>query len=198
MTPWTRAAAEIETSKRRASSSPACGPAPVTTVPVRMATPVAVASAHTIVLDAPVTTVVRGAVVRLPRPVDEDHGRADEDHRQQQVSLDGDRMEVDEHGDAAEHDLTDDARHEAEREQGQVAPPGHAPQRAEHGRDDGEGHQAGEQPVDLLDRGVVGGDVDEPLVAAPRPVVAPEPRPGESHGRPGDDDDHQRHATPRP
>jgi hypothetical protein len=41
------AARVIDTPKRRASSSPACGPAPVTTVPRTMATAVAPAHTHT-------------------------------------------------------------------------------------------------------------------------------------------------------
>ena len=48
--------------------------------------------------------------------------------------------------------------------------------------------RAREQPVDLLDGGVVGRDVDEPLVVAVRPVVAPEAGSGQADRGTGDDD----------
>ena len=95
--------------------------------------------------------------------------------RQQQVGLDGDRVEVDEHGDPAEHDLADDAGDEPERQPREVAPAGlrTAPSTARIRQRD----EAGEQPVDLLDGGVAADDVDELLVVAARPVVAPSPEP---------------------
>ena len=57
--------------------------------------------------------------------------------------------------------------------------------------DHGERDEPGEQAVDLLDGGVAGRHVDELLVVAARPVVAPEPGAGEAHRGAGHDDDDQ-------
>ena len=119
--PWTRAASAISTPKRRASSSPACGPAPVTTVPVTRAIAVSAATPT-------VCRLISGETGRTATPssgsdgaADEHDSVGDEDQRQQHVSLHRRRVEVDEHGDAAEHDLGEDAGHEAERQHGEVA-----------------------------------------------------------------------------
>ncbi len=96
---------------------------------------------------------------------------SDDDH----VPLDGERVEVDEHGDPAEHDLGENAGDEAERQPGQIPPPGDADQRTEHGGDHGDADETGEQAVELLDRGVARRDIDEPGAAARRPVGTPQP-----------------------
>ena len=62
------------------------------------------------------------AAVGLARPPQQHDGDGDEDLRQQHVALHGQRVEVDEHGDAAEHDLAEDAGDEAERQPREVAP----------------------------------------------------------------------------
>ena len=110
-TPWTRVTVVIARSKRRASSSPACGPAPVTTVPATIANPV-----H----DDHPTQRAAGCAARPRRPARPSsgcrHGRRSttafghEDHRQQEVALHGQRVQVDQHGDPAEHDLADARR----------------------------------------------------------------------------------------
>ena len=56
--------------------------------------------------------------------MDEHDCVGDEHERQDHVPLDRDRVEVDEHGDAAQHDLGDNPGHQAERQHGQVAPAG--------------------------------------------------------------------------
>ena len=89
--------------------------------------------------------------VRLARPPQQHDGARHDRLRQQHVAGDRERVEVDEHGDAAEDDLADDAGDEAQRQPDQVAPPRPAPQRPEDGEDHGERHGPGEQPVDLLD-----------------------------------------------
>ena len=132
-----------------------------------------------------------GAVGFLGRPPEHEAVRA-QHHRQEEVPLHGGRMEVDEDGDAAEHDLADDAGHEPERQPREVPPARLAHQRPEHGEDHGDGDDAGEQPVQLLDRGVRARHVDEPGLAAVRPVGAAESRAGQSHQRAGHHDDHQR------
>ncbi len=70
------------------------------------------------------------------------------------MSLDRNRVEVDEHRDAAQHDLGQDAGNQAERQQGQIAPAGNPDERAEGGGDDGNTDEAGEQAIELLDRGM--------------------------------------------
>ena len=177
--------------KRWTSSSPACGPAPVTTVPATMATAVAIVTAHVRRARRPRDDGPAHGVVGLTGPAQQHDGRRDEHHRQQHVALHGDRVEVDEDGDPAEHDLAEHAGDEPEREQRQVAAARLAPQRTEHGGDHGHRDGAGEQPVDLLDGGVVRRHVDELLVVAVRPVVAAEPGAGQPDGGAGDDDGDQ-------
>ena len=118
------------------------------------------------------------AVVGFTGAVDEHDGVGDEDQRQKHVTLHGGRVQVDEHGDPAEHDLGERLR----RRDRATATSGHAAgadtdQRAEHGGDHGDADQSGEQAVDLLDRGVTGRHVDELRATARRPVGAAEPEP---------------------
>ena len=117
----------------------------------------------------------RLAFVGLGGMVDEHHGVGDEHQRDDHVPLDGERVEVDEHGDPAEHDLGENAGDEAERQPGQIPPPGDADQRTEHGGDHGDADETGEQAVELLDRGVARRDIDELGAAARRPVGTPQP-----------------------
>ena len=67
------------------------------------------------------TTGRRGAV-GLAGPVVEHDGVGDEDHRQDEVALHQHRVEVEQHDEAAEHDLGEHAADEPERQPGQVAP----------------------------------------------------------------------------
>ena len=113
----------------------------MTTVPATMATPVAIVTAHVrrrvgVGDDGPAH-----GVVGFAGPAQQHDGGGDEHHRQQHVALHGERVEVDEHGDPAEHDLAEHAGDEPERQQRQVAAARLAPQRAEHGGDHGDRHE---------------------------------------------------------
>ena len=74
------------------------------------------ASAHTRRRRGLVTTGPAPAAVGLAGPPHEHDCRGDEDHRQQHVALHGKGVEVDEHGDPAEHDLAQHAGDEPERQ----------------------------------------------------------------------------------
>ena len=75
-------------------------------------------------------------VVGLRRSVDEHDGVRDEDERHEHVALDGERVQVDQDRDPAEHDLAEHPADESERQVEQVLPARHPPDRAEHGGDD--------------------------------------------------------------
>ena len=115
---------------------------PVTSVPVNTASHVPAASAK-----AAARVAGRDGDVPLDIPsgspaAAHQHGRVgDEHHRQQHMTLDGDRVQVDQHRDPAEHDLAEHAGDEPDRQPRQVAPAGLANERAEHGGDHGDTDQ---------------------------------------------------------
>jgi hypothetical protein len=135
------------------------------------------------------------SVVGLAGADHEDHGEGDEDHREQEVLLVGERVEVGEHDDAADDALHRDTESDQDGEPLEVASWRAPTERAERGGDDRDHHDSGEQSVDLLDRSVRGGDVDELRVVAVRPVRAPEAGAAQPDGRAGDDD--QAHGSQR-
>ena len=118
----------------------------------------------------------------------EDDGVGEDQDRQDEVGLDGDGVQVGQDGDAAEHDLADDAADEAERQPRQVPPPGLADEGAEHGQDDRDRDDAREEAVHLLDRAVGARDVDEAAPVALGPVRAAQTGAGQAHERAGHDD----------
>ena len=190
--PCTRVTVVIARSKRRACSSPACGPVPVTTVPATSASPVQTHDpAH------------RADGCAAPRRRSAGHRRARRrgprarprrptstiDSRKWLCTATGWRWTSTVIPPRTIWPIT--PADQSERQPRQVASARPADERAEHGEDHDDRDEAGEQPVDLLDRRVRGADVDELVVVAARPVVAPEPGAGEPHGGAGDDDDAQ-------
>jgi hypothetical protein len=97
-------------------------------------------------------------------------------------------MQVGQHDDASENDLADNARHETPGQSYEIGPSRNTAYGPENGDDHPDGHQSGEETIHLLDGTVSRRNVDEPLLVAPRPVLATETRTGESHGGPGDHD----------
>ena len=122
---------------------------------------------------------------RLPR---DHHGERDDDEREQEVGHHRERVQVEDHGEAAERDLGDRAEEGGERRpphppRQPVDPAGGEP-RDERGEDPHDRDDA----VPELDHGV---EVlrGERGVPAPRPVVAAEARSGQSHERARRDDE---------
>ena len=170
--------------------SPECGPAPVTTVPVDQHDRAREHEQAAHPLHAGRHRHDRVGR-RLGRVVVEEDGVGEQHHRDEEVRHHerGRQQLVDD--ELAQDDLDDDAADEAEREEHEPPGPGRAHQRAEHGHDHDQRHQAGHDPVDELDHGVrVGRRLGrEAPGLAVRPVGTPEARPGEPHRRAGHDDD---------
>ena len=107
------------------------------------------------------------------------------------------RVQIDLDGDPTEHGVREDSHHEPDRQPDQVASPlPDSDERPEHSGDDGETDDTREQAIDLLDRRVPRGHVDELGVGASRPVIASEPATRQSDRSPGDDNDRERDERP--
>jgi len=127
-------------------------------------------------------------VVGIARADDEHDAQRDERHRQQEVLLICERVEIAQHDDRADESLHRDAERDHDREASEVGPARAALDRPEHGGHDDHHHHAGEQTVDLLDRAVRRRDVDQLLRVAVRPVGAAKSGPAEPHRRTSDND----------
>ena len=113
-----------------------------------------------------------GGAVGLAGAVVEDGGVGDEHERQQEVAHHERRGQVEGDGEGAQHDLAEHPGDEAQRQQGEVAPAGLPPERAEDGEDDRDRDEAGDQPVDELDHRVQLEGGHELLLLAAGPVRA--------------------------
>ena len=125
----------------------------------------------------------------LAGPPQQHHGVGDQQHRDHEVTAHRDGMEVHQHRDATQHDLGDDAGHQAERQPDQIPSVRATAERTQDGRHHRERDQAGEQAVDLLD-GLVGvAELDQAFLAAVGPVLAPQPGARQADRGAGHDDD---------
>ena len=190
--PWMRAAVSMAMSRRLASSSPAWGPAPVTTVPVTRAIAVSTATPAA-------CREISGDTGRTSAPSSGSPARCTSVTAVATSASDTSMWPCTATGLrststvippstiwASTPPTSPTASHVRSRRRG------HAHERTEHGEDDGDADDAGEQAVELLDRGVRARDVDELAGAALRPVATPEAGVGEAHGCPRDDDRAQR------
>ena len=114
-----------------------------------------------------------------------------QDHRQQEVGHHEAGLQLEQHGEPAQHDLADHAGHQPDRQPQQVLPAGTPDQRAEHGQHHRHRHQPGDRAVHELDHGVVLPRRHDPVLGAGRPVRAAQPRAGQAHRAAGDDDEGQ-------
>ena len=179
---------------RAASSSPAWGPEPVTSVPVYDRDP-----GQREVQQDELPSGLRDHrhprhAVRFTGAADQRGAGDDERHRQQQVTLHraagaGRPARRCRRGPRCATTPTTSSQAIPTRS----LPARHPAVRTEDREDHGDGDDTGEQPVDLLNGRVLGRDVDEAFTGAVRPVVAAEPTPGEPDGRPGHDDDGEEH-----
>jgi hypothetical protein len=92
------------------------------------------------------------AFVPSGRLAHQDQPGSDEKHRQQEVTLIRHRIEVGEHDDSAEDDLTEHTHHQQPRESFEILPALGEESRREHGSDHQHGHHTGEEAIHLLDR----------------------------------------------
>ncbi len=131
---------------------------------------------------------------RVARAVVEHDCVGHEDDRQQEVAGDERRVQIEQHRDAAEHDLADHPGDQAPRQPHEVVALGHTANRTENGGHDRNDDKPREQPVSRLDHLLVVAVVplgDELALLALRPVRAAQTRSGEPHGGTGDDDDRE-------
>ncbi len=121
---------------------------------------------------------------------DDDDRERDDDEREQEVRHDGERVEIEDHRDAAERDLRDRPEKRGQRDPDDPArQPSHAARRMPGGeRCEDPAH--GDHPVPELDHRVVAqrGERRRPTAW---PVVAAEARAGQSHEGPRGDDQAQ-------
>ena len=158
-----RATVEMSNPHRRTSSSPACGPVPVTTVPVTSAAAVS----------APSEPGGRSrTATRQPGPVparhrrasDRDEGERDRAHRQQEVRLDERRVQVGAHGDAPDDPVAEHGDQHAERRSDEATSRRRSdPERPDRHRQRRDADEPAQQAVHLLDGGVPARHVDERL-----------------------------------
>ena len=172
LVPWTRAASAIATPNRRASSSPACGPAPVTTVPVTRASAVRAATPA-------VCRMISGETGRTTTPSSGSDARRTRTTALATRTRDNSMCPCTAAGWRSTSTVTPPstiwATTPVTRPSDSTvrSPPARtADQRAEHGGDHGEADEPGEQAIDLLDRRVARRDIDELGAAARRPVGA--------------------------
>ena len=204
---WIRATVEMSNPQRRTSSSPACGPVPVTTVPVTIASAVSVptaAASRRSVAEPGTASATGSAGSPMPRcAVHGDEAERDRRHRQQEVRLHERRVQVGAHGDAAHHPVGEHGDEHQDRRDDEPVLPGARPSRPDPERSDRhrqgrDADEPAEQAVHLLDRSVPARHVDERLIVAVRPVVAAEATTGQPHDATGDDQQAQtRHRDDR-
>ena len=115
-------------------------------------------------------------VVGLARTDDKHHGKRNQHHRQHEVQLHRDGIQVCPHDDRTKDPLSWDTSDQRNRQPLQITTSRTPHKCAERGEHDGKSDDEGEQPVDLFDGGMLRRHVDQLRVVAIRPVVAPEPR----------------------
>ena len=95
-------------------------------------------------------------------------------------------MQVAAYSDAADDTIGEHRQQHGDRRHLESTPHGAHPERSDRHQQRGDADEAADEPVDLFDCRVPAGHVDEPLVVAVGPVVAPEATPGEANDRAGD------------
>ena len=126
-----------------------------------------------------------------PRLDRDDDGERDDDEREQEVRHHRERVQVEDHGQAAERDLRDGAEKRAERRASNPARQAVDAARGEPGHERGQDPDERDDAVAELDHRV---EVlrRERRIAAARPVVAAEPRPRQADERARGDDEPER------